>query len=438
MIGIRREDRNRWERRAPLTPDHIGELIARHGIRCRVQPSETRAFRDSDYREAGAEICESLDGCRVVLGVKEIPPDKIRPGVAHLCFAHVVKGQPANMPALRRFLDLGCSLIDYERIADERGRRLIFFGKHAGHAGMIDTLSALGRRLAADGHETPLAAVRPAHAYADLGEAHEHLTRIGERIRRNGVPPALHPIVIGFAGSGNVIQGAHETFSYLPYEEVAPDELPGLADDADLPRNALFKVDLATAERVVRIDGGPIDRYEVRRDPSLYRSVMARHLPYLTTLVNGVYWEPGQPRVASAADLRALWSGPRTPRLRVVGDISCDLGGSVEATVRLTTPDDPVYVWDPETGATTPGVVGRGPVILAVDNLPCELPVEASEHFGDALVRFVPALARCDWTRSHDALGLPPSVRRALVVHRGTLTPEYTYLERDLASSPES
>jgi alpha-aminoadipic semialdehyde synthase len=159
---------------------------------------------------------------------------------------------------------------------------------------------------------------------------------------------------------------------------------------------------------------------------------MAPALSYLTVLVNGVYWEPGQPRVASLDDLRALHADGAAPRLRVIGDISCDVHGSIEANVRITTPGDPVYVYDVERDEAVSGVAGRGPVILAVDNLPCELPVDASQHFGDALLRFLPSLARCDWSQPFESLVLADEIRRAVIVHRGRLTPRYAHLASHL------
>ena len=119
--------------------------------------------------------------------------------------------------------------------------------------------------------------------------------------------------------------------------------------------------------------------------------------------------------------------------MRVIGDISCDLSGSIEANVKIATPGDPVYVFDPISGDVVGGVAGRGPVILAVDNLPCELPVDASQHFGDALSRFVPALARCDWSQPFDTLDLQDEIRPAVVVHHGRLTPRYAALAGHLA-----
>ena len=211
-----------------------------------------------------------------------------------------------------------------------------------------------------------------------------------------------------------------------------PEDLAALFTNNDLPRNILYKVVFERGDRIARTDGRAIDSAEFRTHPERFRSVMGPHLAHLTALVNGIYWEPGQPRVVSNDDLRALFTAEATPRLRVIGDISCDLHGSIEANVKITTPGDPVYVYDVASGRAVSGVAGFGPVILAVDNLPCELPVDASQHFGDALLRFLPGLTRCDWSQPFASLELPDELRRALIVHRGRLTPSYAYLERFL------
>jgi len=413
VIGIRREDKNRWERRAPLTPDHVAELV-RMGLSVVVEPSPIRAFPDDAFRRAGAVVAADLSACPLVVGVKEIPLDKLQPKTAYAFFAHVVKSQPANMPMLRRLIERGCTLVDYERILDDRGRRLVFFGRHAGFAGMLDTLWALGQRLRSEGIDTPFAALRLAHGYVDLEEAHVALGQVAAAIRRDGIPPALHPLVVGFTGSGNTSKGAQEIFDQLPYEEILVEDLAAQIERGELPHNLVYKVVFSRADR---FDG-----------------VVTRHLSHLTALVNGVYWEPGHPRVVTIESLRRLWSGDAAPCLRVIGDISCDLAGSIEATVRATTPGDPVYVYDVATSETVRGVAGRGPVILAVDNLPCELPVDASAHFGDALLRFVPPMARCDWSRPLDSLSLPDEIARAIIVHRGRLTPDYAHLERSVVA----
>ncbi len=415
-LGIRRETKNRWERRAPLTPLHVEELVRDQGRNVLVQPSELRVFGDEEYRAAGAALGEDLSECRVILGIKEVPPPEIVPERPHLAFFHVIKGQEGGLPILRRALETGASLIDYEPIVDRYGKRLLFFGKQAGHAGMIDALWTLGRRLAAEGIDTPFAGVRQALAYDRLEDALETLAgTVGREIRENGLPPEIHPLVIGFTGGGNVSQGAQEVLGRLPVVEVHPEDLPDLGAQRELSHRTLYKV---------------VFRREARRR-------FERHLPHLTVLVNGIYWEPGDPRLVGWEDLDALWQdGGKdggTPRLRVIADLSCDVAGSIEATVRGTDPGDPVYVVDPATRRDTPGVEGRGPVVLAVDNLPAELPREASEHFGDSLFPFLGGLIAADFRCDFEHLSLPAAILEALVTHRGELTPRYRYLERFLA-----
>jgi alpha-aminoadipic semialdehyde synthase len=432
MLGIKREDKNRWERRAPLTPEHVAELIRAHGVRFRVEPSPHRAFPAQAYRSASAEVGDDLADCSVILGIKEVPPERLLAGKAYAFFSHVAKGQPANMGMLRRLLELRCTLLDYEKIVDDHGRRLVYFGRHAGHAGMIDTLWALGQHLVRDGIRTGLEEIRPAHAYAALDEAARHVTLVGERLRRSGLPDSLHPILFVFTGSGNVTRGALEIFDRLPFQEIFLEELPGFATDAARAHSVLYRLHLAREQRFERAGGGAFDAAELAAHPERYTSSTRRWLPAATVLVNGAYWAPGQPRLVAREDLQALGADPGRPKLRVIADIACDIDGAVAATVKATTPDDPVFAYDPATGRALAIDEGRGPWVLAIDNLPCELPVEASEHFGDALFRYVAALDACDWTAPLAALALPPEIRNALIVHRGELTPKYDYLREHL------
>lgn len=418
-LGIRRETKNRWERRAPLTPQHVEELVREQGRRVAVQPSAIRVFPDDEYRAAGATVQEDLSECRAILGIKEIPPPEILPGRPQLAFFHVIKGQAHNLPILRRALEVGATLIDYEAVTDRRGGRLLFFGRQAGQAGMIDALWALGRRLAAEGIETPFSAVRQATAYASLEEALDLLAGlVGREIRERGLPPAVHPLVIGFTGGGNVARGAQEVLDRLPVVEVQPEELAGLAEQSELSHRTLYKV---------------VFRRDARRR-------FERHLPHLTVLVNGIYWEPGDPRLVSWDDLAALQEAAGTPRLRVLADLSCDVEGSIEATLRTTTPGDPVYTVDPResriAGVAVEGFTEVGPVVLAVDNLPAEIPRESSEHFGDALFPYLAALAEADPAADFARLALPEVLLDAVVTHRGQLTPAFRYLERLLQKVP--
>lgn len=430
MIGIRAEHKNQWERRTPLAPDHVHELIDRHGLSVVVQPSKKRIFPEKDFLAAGARIDEDLAGCRVVFGVKEIPAEHLEPGVAYVFFSHVIKGQAGNMPLLQRLMDLGCTLLDYERIADEHGRRLIFFGRHAGYAGMIDTLWALGQRLEHEGYHTPFREIRHSLHYHTLDEAARHIRDVGEEIRHTGLPDELDPVVFAFTGSGNVTDGAREIFSRLPFARIKPAEVPRLAGDPYRPRNILYKVSFPRSDRFAHREGKLFNPNEFREFPDRYRNALEPLMEHFTVLVHGAYWDPAQPRTVTLDDLKRLWSGDRPPRLRVIGDITCDIGGGIEATVLPASPGNPVYTVNPDDGAATMGFTGRGPVVLAVDNLPCELPVESSQHFGDSLVRYVPLLDGCDWKLPLPDLNLPPELRQAVVVHRGELTPDYRYLAR--------
>ncbi len=422
-LGIRREDKNDWERRAPLTPEQVARLIAQ-GIEVVIQPSRRRAFSDEDYLQAGAQVREDLDDCRLVLAVKEIPLDFFKSGCAYMYFAHVIKGQPYNMPMLAKLIELGCTLMDYEKITDQAGKRLVFFGRHAGLAGMTDTLWALGRRLSQEGLNTPFAEVKPAHAYADLKEIKQAVGRSAERLRRDGLPEKLTPMVFGFTGYGNVSNGAQEIFDLLPHKEVQPHELEKIGSKESILK-VVFKEEHLVRPKDLK------DTFELQHyydHPELYESDFERYLPVLTVLVNCIYWAPRYPRLVTKQALKHLWENHPKPRLRVIGDITCDVEGSIECCLKCTEPGDPVFVYQPQDGQIAMGVAGRGPVVLAVDNLPCELPRESSHDFGEALMQFVPAIVRADFQADFDELDLPLPIKRAVIAHAGDLAPGFRYL----------
>ncbi len=433
-IGIRREDKNEWERRVPLVPDDVRELRERHGIEVWVQPSPIRAFDAGDYAQAGAIVQEDLSPCPVVFAIKEMPLDFFQPGRAYVFFAHVIKGQPHNMPMLKRMLEQGCTLIDYEKIVDENGRRVVFFGNYAGLAGMIDTLWALGQRLAWEGIANPFGAVRLAHEYPNLDEAEAAVRAVGARIAREGLPASLTPLVIGVAGYGNVGRGVQEILALLPRQETDPADLANVMADPHPARDRVYTVTFKEEHMVEPIDPAqPFELQDYYQHPERYRGIFARYLPHLTVLMNCIYWEKRYPRLVTVADLRALYGGPEPPRLRVIGDISCDIEGAIEATVRATDPGHPVFVYDPVTGQATDGWVGRGPVILAIDNLPGELPRESSTAFSHTLKPLIPAIARADYTVPFEDLDLPPLIKNAVIAYQGQLTPNYQYIARFLA-----
>ena len=165
VLGIRREDKNEWERRVPLIPEDIKELQKKYGIKTIVQPSPIRIFSDEEYKNTGAEISEDLSEAVIVFAVKEIPKDLLGQGKTYVFFSHTIKGQPYNMNMLKRLMDLKCNLIDYERVVNEKNMRLIFFGRHAGLAGMIEAFYAFGQKMKLKGYNTPFAKVKQAYQY---------------------------------------------------------------------------------------------------------------------------------------------------------------------------------------------------------------------------------------------------------------------------------
>lgn len=423
-IGIRREDKHRWEARAPLIPGAVRELVERESIDVVVQPSTIRAFDDAEYREAGARIDEELSGCDVVFAVKEIPVELLQPNKTYVFFSHTIKGQPHNMPLLRRLLDLGCTLIDYERIVDAQGRRLVFFGRHAGLSGMIDTLHVLGRRLAWLGLSTPFAQIEPAHRYRGLDAARAALERLREALDREPLPPLLQPFVVGLAGYGSVSKGAQEMLDLLAPTRIEPEELERLRNPG------LFRVVFEERHLVEPVDpGAAFELQEYYDHPSRYRPVFESHARTLSVLINAIYWTEAYPRLLTLDFLRDWFSAEPSPRLKVVGDISCDIDGAVQCTVKATTPGEPAYVFDPVTGRVSDGVEGPGLCMMTTDCLPCELPIEASASFTDALMPFVPGVARARYDGTFEESGLPAPVAAATLVWRGELTPAYRYLD---------
>jgi saccharopine dehydrogenase (NAD+, L-lysine-forming) len=437
-IGIRREDKSRWERRVPITPAKARELRERHGIEFYVQASPIRVFREEEFEQAGVHVQEDLCPAGVIFAVKEIPLQYFNPGKTYVFFAHVIKGQPHNMPMLRRMMEQGCNLIDYEKVTDERGRRLIFFGWHAGVVAMIESLWALGQRLKWEGIANPFTEMRHTYTYDSLAAVRADVRAAGERIKAEGLPREITPLIIGVAGYGNVGRGILELLTDLPTVEIEPGEVARMAGDPKASNRVIYRVLFKEEHTVAPND--PASRFDLQDyylHPQKYHSTFEQYVPYLSVLMNSNYWDARYPRLLTKAHTRELFSGPEKPRLRVVGDASCDIEGSIECTLKATEPDDPVYVWDPQTGEVAMGVAGRGPVILAVDILPSELPREASEYFSEILEPFIPAIAQADYSVPFEEVELPSEIARAVILYHGKLTPDYRYIAKYLSPQAE-
>lgn len=430
VIGIRKEDKNRWERRVPLIPEHIRELISKHRIEFVVEPSEIRAFPEQDYLKAGAKVQPDLSRSSVVLAIKEIPPKLFESGKTYIFFSHTIKGQKHNMPILKKLINLKCQLIDYEKIVNERGVRLIFFGRYAGLAGIVETFWALGQRLNWEGISNPFANVRHAYEYENLEAAKKAITEIGVKIKKAGLSKELVPFVIGIAGYGNVAQGVQEILALLPITEITPEKIESVYENPS--RKTVYKVVFKEEHMAEPKDSSM--RFELQdyyKNPEKYQSKFERYLPHLSLLMNCIYWDARYPRLVTKDYLRRTFGQGRTC-LRVIGDISCDIEGSVECTVKATEPDNPVFVYNPHTNIATDGCEGDGVVVMAVDNLPCEFPRESSENFSNALRTFIPDIVNADFSVDFEHCQLPPQIKNAVIVYHGELTPNYRYLEKYL------
>lgn len=431
-IGIRKEDKSIWERRVPFVPNDIRDLRCQ-GIDMVVQSSPNRAFTDEEFIREGIPVQDDPSDCDILFGIKEMPKDVFETGKIYIFFSHVIKGQSYNMPMLKRMMSLKTTLFDYERIMDDQGRRLIFFGRHAGLAGMVNTLWSLGARLAVEGIDTPFARLRQMRTYPGLGEARAALGEIAGEIREKGVPESLHPLVIGFAGYGNVSAGAQEILDLLPTREIRPQDLGSLSSDPSASRHHLYKV-VFREEHCVRPRkaGAPFDLQDYyRHGKQTYESAFDSYLDHLTALVNCVYWDHRYPRLLTLEKCREMWKAG-APKLRVIGDISCDIGGAVECTVKSTEPGNPAYVYEPGSGRVADGFEGDGPVMMAVDILPTEMPRESSEYFSNVLKPFIPSFVNADYSVPLERLNIRPELKRALILYHGELTPDYEYIREFL------
>ena len=300
FIGIRHEDKYLMERRAPLTPKHVERLIKNKKLDFVVQTSEKRVFADEEYIKAGAKIAKDLKKCSVIFGVKEMPQSFFEKDKTYIFFSHVIKGQPNNMPMLRKMMELKCNLIDYERVIDEQGKRLIFFGRYAGLSGMINSLWSLGLRLKEAGYNTPFSRIKQAHHYSSLAEVKEVISSVGQEIAEKGMPEELCPFTVAFTGYGNVSQGAQEILGLLPVKEISPKKLFALKRRSKIPFNLIYKIIFKEEHLVEPIDkDGEFDLHEYYSSPEKFRSTFEKYIPHIDVLINCIYWDSRYPRLVT-------------------------------------------------------------------------------------------------------------------------------------------
>jgi alpha-aminoadipic semialdehyde synthase len=431
-IGIRHEDKYLMERRVAIIPSHAKKLIDEQGLEILVEQSPKRIFTHQEFENAGAKIVNDVREAPVIFGVKEMPVEYFENDKTYIFFSHVIKGQSYNMPMLKKMMEKKVNLIEYEKVVDEMGRRLIFFGRFAGLAGMINSLWSLGQRLKVQGIETPFLQIKQSHHYDSLEEAKHVISKVGQEIIEHGLPDELTPLTIGITGYGNVSNGAQEIAALLPIKEITPAELLALKGNNKMPDNVLYKVvfkewDLSRPKDTKM----EFELSHYYAHPEMYTSDFEQYIPHLTILMNCMYWNDRYPRIVTKDYLEKLYSDGQ-PKLTVIGDVTCDPDGSIECTHKGTEIEDPVFVYNPFTRKPNMGFEGEGILVMAVDILPSELPRESSIAFSNALFGYIKAIAAADYTEEFELLDLPNPIKRAMILHKGELTPDYKYIEQHL------
>ncbi len=427
-VGIIREKKHK-EFRSPLTPDDVAWLKKRF-IVTEVESSPGRIFSDRAYRRAGGRVVPQIEKARLLVGIKEPEPDALVPGAVYMVFSHTAKGQAHNRRLLRRCLDQKVTLIDFEKITDPSGQRLVYFGRMAGFAGTVDALCYLGRKLAAKGVRTPFAALRPAHAYRTADTAKRALSRAAAVLKKRGLPGDMVPFVVGITGHGRVCAGVKEALDFFHPVHIHPRDMKRFVAGNRGLTHAVCQIIFDREEKLRRKDGKHFYFEEYIGHPRRFESGMAQYLPNISLLVHTSYWEPKYPKLVTGKMVRELYGGDF--RLEFIADIACDVNGSIELNHKTTTVEDPVYTYDPKTGRYTDGLGPEGIAILARDNLPAELPKDASREFSLQIRDYIYQLAAHGVTDVTGHVALPREIREAVITQAGRLTPPYRYLIRGL------
>lgn len=394
-ICLLREVKKPAEKRAPLTPKQCVDVqqIYPH-VTVIVQSDPRRIFTDDEYRSAGILVQEDISHCDLMLGIKEVKPENLMPGKTYLFFSHTIKMQPQNRKLLQMVLKRKVTLIDYEILTDKNGNRIIGFGHFAGLVGAYNGFRALGLR-------SRLFELKPAHQCVDLQEMLEQLNQI-----------KVPPVKIAVTGGGRVAGGVIEIMDHLHIRRLTPYEYIKIKKPVDP-----VYTQLSISNYVKHKDGERFDMLHFINYPECYENAF---LPFARTsdlLITAAYWDPRAPVLFTEEDMRN-----KDFRIRIVSDITCDIDGSVPSTKKASSIDQPFYDYNPQTGHTEPPFSKPEHItVQAVDNLPGELPRDASEDFGRNLMeKVLPALLSNKKSEI---------ITRATIAKNGKLTPRFSYLQ---------
>lgn len=392
-IGLIREGKVPPDKRVPFTPAQVEEILQRFPqVQMVCQQSPLRCFTDAEYQEF-VPVQEDLSACDILMGIKEVPVQNLIAGKTYLFFSHTIKKQPYNQKLLAEVLKKKIRLIDYETLKDTQGNRLVAFGRYAGIVGAYNGLWTYGKRYRAYD-------LRRAHECFDVNDLKLELRKV-----------KLPAVKIILTGSGRVGKGAMETLDSAGIRKVSPQDY--LTRTFDEP----VYVQLSSGDYHVRREGGHFNREEFHLHPERYISTFKDFAHQTDILMAGAYWNPKAPVLFTREDML-----DPAFRIRVIADITCDIEGSVPSTVRASSIADPIYDYDPTTHQALPPLQGDAFfTVMAVDNLPCELPRSASEEFGRDLIDKIlrPLLIE-------DTEGI---IARATIAENGALTKNFAYLQ---------
>lgn len=393
-IGLLKEGKIPIDRRTPLTPNQAVALQkAFPHVKVYCQSSTSRAFGDDEYREAGIEVVDKLSHCDILLGVKEVPASELVPGKTFLFFSHTIKKQVYNRVLLQQILKQNIRLIDYEVLRDDQGNRIIGFGRYAGIVGAYNGIWTYGKRF----------------GLFDLKRAYECFNL--EELRQEFEKVKLPPIKIALTGGGRVGKGAMEVLHGMNIKQVSA--------EAYLNENfseAVF-CNLRSSDYYQRRDGAAFDQQKFYKNPQPYNSTFNDYAHHTDLLIAAAYWNPNAAPLFIREDMKQ-----EDFSIKVIADITCDIDGSIPSTKRPSTIEEPVYDYDPSSGDVKPPFSEKSSVnVMAIDNLPCELPRDASEDFGKQLMhQVIPHLLQ---QTTH------PVIENATITKEGKLTPQFYYLQ---------
>lgn len=394
-IGIIREGKIPPDRRVALMPDQCVELQKIYpNLKFFVQPSDIRAFTNKEYAEKGLTLVEDLSHCDVLFGIKEVPIHLLIPGKRYFFFSHTLKKQPHNQKLLQAVLEKKISLVDYEVLTDTNSRRLIAFGKFAGVVGTYNAILLYGKKY-------KRYKLKPAHKCFDLKEVFDELRKVN-----------LPPIKIVATGTGRVGTGIMQILDHLKIKKV--DASSFIKEDFNEPVYTL----LSTKDYNERITDGGYNREEFFSEPQKYRSTFERFTNTADILVAGAYWDPGAPKLWERKDMQKDQF-----KIRLIADITCDMDGSIPSTIKPCTIYDPAYDYNPFTHSIEPLFsYDRNLTVMAIDNLPGELPRDASRDFGNQLMTHIFPLI----SSGQDPDGI--ICRGSMTTENGCLTEKFSYL----------